>query len=238
MIAKGLLFITEHASKCSPDGGARAWRLEERFVVPPPKRKRGPDEYVGAPLEGGEDGWCRPPVSGALPSHGLIRSTLGAGGLSFRVRNGSGRATPAMAADRWRRPPVPGGPRALGAAQRMERARPTDDPDVGRPTARDRAGPRAPWGARGRARAISTPRLSASPRLHLAPIDRVFYPALTGRRTDLGNGFPLRCLQRLSDPDAATRRCRWSTTGAPEVRPPRSSRTRGSLPRFSCARGG
>ena len=28
-----------------------------------------------------------------------------------------------------------------------------------------------------------------------------------------------------------------STTGAPEVRPPRSSRTRGSLPRFSCARG-
>ena len=75
----------------------------------PPQRKRGPDEHVGAPLEGGEDGWCRPPVSGALPSHGLIRSTLGAGGLSFRVRNGSGRATPAMAADRWAAPSGPGG---------------------------------------------------------------------------------------------------------------------------------
>ena len=58
--------------------------------------------------------------------------------------------------------------------------------------------------------------------------------ALTKRRTDLGNGFPLRCLQRLSAPDAATRPCRWSTTGSPEVRPPRPL-VLGQPPRFSCA---
>ncbi len=54
--------------------------------------------------------------------------------------------------------------------------------------------------------------------MHLPSIDQVVY--LTGRRTNPWNGFPLRCLQRLSAPHAATRPCRWSTTGSPEVRPP------------------
>ena len=49
----------------------------------------------------GKKGKRRPPVSGALLSHGRYRSTIGARRLSFRVRNGSGRAPPAMAADRW-----------------------------------------------------------------------------------------------------------------------------------------
>ena len=62
--------------------------------------------------------------------------------------------------------------------------------------------------------------------------------ALTGKGTHLGDGFPLRCLQRLSVPHVAMRRCRWSTTAPPEVRPPRSSRTRGGSPQFPCARGG
>ena len=62
--------------------------------------------------------------------------------------------------------------------------------------------------------------------------------ALTRKGTDLGGGFPLRCFQRLSVPDVARRPCRWSTTAPPEVRPPRSSRTRGSSPQSPCARGG
>ena len=52
---------------------------------------------------------------------GFPRSTIGARRLSFRVRNGSGRAPPAMAADRWAalRPPrggyvCPGGPSCPG----------------------------------------------------------------------------------------------------------------------------
>ena len=39
-------------------------------------------------------------------------------------------------------------------------------------------------------------------------------------RPNLGNGFTLRCFQRFSDPDTATRRCRWRDsryTGGPSV---------------------
>ena len=57
-------------------------------------------------------------------------------------------------------------------------------------------------------RAISTARLSASPRLHLRPINVVVSDGPLWRPY-LGAGFALRCLQRLSFPDAATRRCAW-----------------------------
>ena len=57
------------------------------------------------------------------PPTGWPRSTLGAMGLSFRVRNGTGRAPHAMAADRWAAPTVLGVrvslSRALGAAWRI-----------------------------------------------------------------------------------------------------------------------
>ena len=111
---------------------------------------------------------------------GFPRSTIGARRLSFRVRNGSGRAPPAMAADRWAalRPPrggymCPGGPSCPGGrtARRW-----TLGLDV-RPDRKHRA---APMGAhvemmRVRARAISAARLRPSPTLHLRPIDQVFY---------------------------------------------------------------
>ena len=42
------------------------------------------------------------------PPTGWPRSTLGAMGLSFRVRNGTGRAPHALAADRWAAPTVHG----------------------------------------------------------------------------------------------------------------------------------
>ena len=91
---------------------------------------------------------------------------------------------------------------------------------------------------KGRARPISTARLRRSRALHLRPIASWSTRGLTERKTHLGTGFPLRCFQRLSRPDSATGQCRWSTTRTPEVRPPRSSRTRGSLPQFSYAHGG
>ena len=56
------------------------------------------------------------------PPTGWPRSTLGAMGLSFRVRNGTGRAPHALAADRWAAPTVTVSgvsPRALGAAWRI-----------------------------------------------------------------------------------------------------------------------
>ena len=57
-------------------------------------------------------------------------------------------------------------------------------------------------------RAISTARLSASPRLHLRPIDVVVFDG-PWMRSNLGAGFVLRCFQHLSCPDAATRLCSW-----------------------------
>ena len=57
-------------------------------------------------------------------------------------------------------------------------------------------------------RAISAARLNVSPRSHLRPIDVVVSHG-PPRRPHLGAGFALRCIQRLSPPDAATRPCAW-----------------------------
>ena len=97
-------------------------------------------------------------------------------GLSFRVRNGTGRAPHALAADRWAAPTVHGDPvslsRALGAAWRI------GEVTRGHPrarTARERWVPRAARCGSGRARAISAARLRTSPPLHLPSIDQVVY---------------------------------------------------------------
>ena len=63
------------------------------------------------------------------------------------------------------------------------------------------------------ARLISTSQLNASPRFHIWPINLVVYQEPLGAlwlgRSHLVEGFTLRCLQRFSLPDVATRRCRW-----------------------------
>lgn len=108
---------------------------------------------------------CPSLVSDVLLSHGLLRSTIGARGLNFRVRNGTGCTSPAMVADQrgafgCKGPglrPVPWGPHSA-ASPRTE----------GRTTA-------TPESQGGRARPISTARLSASRRLHLLPINQVVY---------------------------------------------------------------
>ena len=97
-------------------------------------------------------------------------------GLSFRVRNGTGRAPHALAADRWAAPTVLGVrvslSRALGAAWRIGKI------DSGASSCPDRAWALVPRAARcgsGRARAISAARLRLSPALHLPSIDQVVY---------------------------------------------------------------
>ena len=90
-------------------------------------------------------------------------------------------------------------------------------------------------------RPISSARLCASPRLHLRPIDPVFSRGpsggtcprgllISGRasRLDAFSGYP----SRTWPPGRAA----GATTGMPEVRPPRSSRTKGRPPQESCAR--
>ena len=73
---------------------------------------------------------------------------------------------------------------------------------------RRRMGARPARGRRASSRAISAARLNASLRFHLRPIDAVVYRGPL-RTPHLGESFALRCIQRLSRPDAATRRCAW-----------------------------
>lgn len=60
-------------------------------------------------------------------------------------------------------------------------------------------------------RPVSTGKLNVSPHLHLRPINLVVYkgPFTYARISYLEAGFPLRCFQRLSLPNIATRRCDW-----------------------------
>ena len=62
-------------------------------------------------------------------------------------------------------------------------------------------------------RRISTSQLNASLRFHTWPINLVVYQepleVLRPGRSHLVEGFTLRCLQRFSLPDVATRHCRW-----------------------------
>ena len=62
-------------------------------------------------------------------------------------------------------------------------------------------------------RAISTARLKRSRALHLPPINVVVSHGPSGvlrpGSVHLGEGFPLRCIQRLSPRDIANRRCSW-----------------------------
>ena len=95
-----------------------------------------------------------------------LRSTIGARGLNFRVRNGTGCASPAMVADQRGAFCCQGGGfrRALGAAQR------------GFSTTSRSKGPHATEQiSERRARPISTARLRRSHALHLRPIDLVVY---------------------------------------------------------------
>ena len=57
-------------------------------------------------------------------------------------------------------------------------------------------------------RAISTGQLNALPRLHPRPINVVVFHGSQGRPR-FEEGFPLRCLQRLSRPYIATLHCGW-----------------------------
>src|ERR1043166_1500896 len=62
-------------------------------------------------------------------------------------------------------------------------------------------------------RLISTSQLNASLRFHTWPINLVVYQepleVLRPGTSHLVEGFTLRCLQRFSLPDVATRRCHW-----------------------------
>ena len=122
----------------------------------------------------------------------VSRSIIVAAGLNFSVRNGK-RCAPAQ----W--PPLVFLWSSAFRPCRMGKA----------DTGIDRIARHPALRVQSRSfRAISAARLNVSPRSHLRPIDVVVYHGPL-RRPHLGAGFALRCIQRLSDPDAATRPCAW-----------------------------
>ncbi len=80
------------------------------------------------------------------------------------------------------------------------------DLSLGEIRTRGVAAPRSGWSS---CLAVRTGRLKRSPAVHARPIDLVVFqePTHFCWKPHLGGGFALRCLQRLSCPDLATRRC-------------------------------
>ncbi len=133
--------------------------------------------------------WQRPTLPGACAP-----STIGAGGLNFRVRDGNGWIPSAIVTRRFRDATLKTGYRTLSQSQKQLRRSP---------------------------RPIRIRQLNVLPRVHLGPIYLVIckgsYSSMDGK-SHLEGGFALRCFQRLSLPHLATQRCiwrhNWYTSGA------------------------
>ena len=135
-------------------------------------------------------------------------STIRATRLNDRVRDGNGCDPRAIDTDQWvgiRDPKALGLWEAKRANQRARRS--------GVCVARGRA----VCNQTGQAtRAISTARLRRLPVLHLRPINVLVSNGpsepLRAGKIRLGGGFPLRCFQRFSRPNVATRRYPWQNS--------------------------
>ena len=156
----------------------------------------------------------RPTLPGGLPP-----STIGAGGLNCRVRNGNGCVPAAMAT---------GSSVSLGCYSEHSIA----STNVIAYTLKVRSSPRP----------ISTGRLNTSPCLHLRPINLVVYQGpypvnpvgdLISKRVSRLDAFSAYLFRR-----SQTSHAPGGTTGTRELRPSRSSRTRDSSPQISYAYGG
>ena len=148
--------------------------------------------------------------------HPLGCSTIAVPGLSFRVRNGTGRLTWAMAAANLQffvppsrgRGMVPGGGPGTGGWTRcfVVPCLVTVLPVVRGSGRRGRRAVDCPS-------SVSTGQLHPSRGFHVRPINHVFCMGTTGSEDPwnpyLGAGFPLRCFQRLSLPNVANQPRHW-----------------------------
>ncbi len=210
------------AAEPSDDASATTWRPRRRSDVPLVSRGM----HVSCTQK-------RPPFGGlwlkrsrrrpTLPPR-LQGSTIGAGGLNFRVRDGTGCFPSAMTTETL------GSTRCETCGKRV-RVRAPGEPRNSIASASEPS-----------PRPISTGRLNTLPCVHLRPINLVVCegPYLVD---PVGNLI----LERASHLDAfsaylfrtwLTSRAAGATTGTPEVRPSRSSRTGDSSPQVSYAHDG
>ena len=149
-----------------------------------------------------------------------MRSTIGAARLNFSVRDGK-RWIPRAIATLSRLPSLLRGDISLdiGPLKGAPRGEPTEDI--------------RPYRTR-KYRAISTARLRTSPPLHLRPIEVIVFDRPRGdlilgpaSRLDAFSAYPIRAWVPGGAPGG--------TTGTPEARPTRSSRTSVRTPQISYA---
>ena len=133
--------------------------------------------------------------------HWLGCSTIGAGGLSFRVRNGSGRFPTAIAAAKF----VKLSHTHLCVLCVVS--------EVHSGCVTWSLWPTLCVGGVVSPRPISTSHLNTLLCLQFWPINPMVcggpYPRKGGEKPHLGTGFPLRCFQRLSLPNVANQQCSW-----------------------------
>ena len=155
---------------------------------------RGPPRVV---LRGGPLKRCRRRPTLPRP---LGRSTIGAAGLNGRVRDGNGCGPCALVASDLERSD---GLRSVGVAPRDARRRANIRVlcswCLGVIKPHGRLGPLRSEGLASRPRAA----------YRRGGLPRPFRSLKGTGRVHLGDGFPLRCVQRLSVPIIATRRCPW-----------------------------
>ena len=181
-------------------GGVHQPGVREPQRSPPePKFRTSPTTKKG------ETALSRSPPGRRLPTLPEQTSTIGAGGLNFSVRDGKRwipRAMAALVGFMEGRAISPAGSHGK-TRERPSGASDTDGVAVASVCLVPRGSAPAET-----PRVISTARLWPSRALHLRPIDVIVCDGPVGR-SNLGGGFALRCFQRLSWPDAATRRCPW-----------------------------
>src|SRR5438552_4867277 len=145
----------------------------------------------------------------------LQGSTIGAGGLNFRVRDGTGCLPSAIATETVSSCEPSGHPDELDSEREHRKPSP---------------------------RPISTGRLNTLPCVHLRPINLVVcegpYRVVPVGDLILGRASHLDAFSAYPCRTWLTCSAAGATTGTPEVRPPRSSRTGGSSPQVSCAHDG
>ena len=159
-------------------------------------------------------------------------STIGAGGLNFRVRNGTGCLPSAMTAETVspRRAEL----QRACPARNLARVRASSHACVDSELDSEREQRSSP-------RPISTGRLNTLPCVHLRPIYLVVSEGPYSLRMGsliLGRASHLDAFSAYPCRTWLTSHAAGATTGTPEVRPPRSSRTGGSSPQASYAHGG
>ena len=207
-------WVLVEAGPYPPDGPEPQSRRASRAITPVRQSSRigpdAPEERCGH-LSSGYEIRRRPTLPGTL-----VPSTIGAGGLNFRVRDGNGCDPSAVATEICCQLARRTAPRGLHSEHELLRGRiPSPRP-------------------------ISTGQLSALLRLHFRPINVVVYHGpyqvdpvggiilKRASRLDAFSGYPVR--------RSPTSRALGRTTGTRELRPSRSSRTRDSFPQstFGC----